>query len=411
MPVMPVKLAGWRIEPPVSVPVAAGTRRAATAAAEPPDEPPGTRVVSHGFATGRGRRPSSRCRAHRELVAVQLAERDHARIRQARDHGRVEGAAVALEHLRAGRGGQRAKSVTKMSLWASGTPSSAPRSAVGAHLARRDPCELQRNFRRRPRESRRVASWWAMRASSVFRQLRRSKLPWPAARGPIRPRPSRDAAALHALDHLAAPGTGRLPQTARCAGCLLVHPTSVTTIVAQPQRHFLHRRQRRVQRLDAAGVDRAHLLDDAEEAVESALASRPARRAAVRGAPAGRCGSRPGVSVPWVRSGQRAGLFYGPIQGRRRCRNAAPRQGLRYYPRLSTSPSGQATNGHVVGGPLTLPAEAELPNNNPAPRIDDLPQPGAAAARPRPHCRSNDSPLAPASTHTHVRILSSLLLD
>ena len=53
MPVMPVKLAGWRIEPPVSVPVAAGTRRAATAAAEPPDEPPGTRDTSHGFCTGR----------------------------------------------------------------------------------------------------------------------------------------------------------------------------------------------------------------------------------------------------------------------------------------------------------------------------------------------------------------------
>ena len=52
MPVMPVKLAGWRIEPPVSVPVAAGIRRAATAAAEPPDEPPGTRLRSHGFFTG-----------------------------------------------------------------------------------------------------------------------------------------------------------------------------------------------------------------------------------------------------------------------------------------------------------------------------------------------------------------------
>ncbi len=42
MPTMPQKLAGWRIEPPVSVPVAAIAARAATAAAEPPDEPPGT---------------------------------------------------------------------------------------------------------------------------------------------------------------------------------------------------------------------------------------------------------------------------------------------------------------------------------------------------------------------------------
>jgi hypothetical protein len=40
------------MEPPVSVPVAAGTRRAATAAAEPPEEPPGTRLRSQGFCTG-----------------------------------------------------------------------------------------------------------------------------------------------------------------------------------------------------------------------------------------------------------------------------------------------------------------------------------------------------------------------
>ena len=49
---MPVSAAGWRIEPPVSVPVAAGARRAATAAAEPPEEPPGTQFASHGFFTG-----------------------------------------------------------------------------------------------------------------------------------------------------------------------------------------------------------------------------------------------------------------------------------------------------------------------------------------------------------------------
>ena len=51
MPVMPQKLAGWRIEPPVSVPVAAGSSRAATAAADPPEEPPGTRDSSQGFFT------------------------------------------------------------------------------------------------------------------------------------------------------------------------------------------------------------------------------------------------------------------------------------------------------------------------------------------------------------------------
>ncbi len=53
MPVMPQKAAGWRIEPPVSVPVAARAIRAATAAAEPPELPPGTRsALSLAFVQG-----------------------------------------------------------------------------------------------------------------------------------------------------------------------------------------------------------------------------------------------------------------------------------------------------------------------------------------------------------------------
>src|SRR6202045_13408 len=48
-PTMPVNAAGWRIEPPVSVPVAPGARNAATAAAEPPEEPPGTSCVFAPF--------------------------------------------------------------------------------------------------------------------------------------------------------------------------------------------------------------------------------------------------------------------------------------------------------------------------------------------------------------------------
>src|SRR5215470_14619256 len=57
MPTMPVSAAGWRIEPPVSVPVAPRQSPAATADAEPPDEPPGTSFASeplrrHGDTTG-----------------------------------------------------------------------------------------------------------------------------------------------------------------------------------------------------------------------------------------------------------------------------------------------------------------------------------------------------------------------
>src|SRR5579862_5504623 len=52
MPQTPENAAGWRIEPPVSVPVAALTRRAATAAAEPPELPPGTQSRFQGLRTG-----------------------------------------------------------------------------------------------------------------------------------------------------------------------------------------------------------------------------------------------------------------------------------------------------------------------------------------------------------------------
>src|SRR3989338_9232108 len=51
-PTTPQNDAGWRIEPPVSEPSANTARPAATAAAEQPDEPPGTRDVSWGFFVG-----------------------------------------------------------------------------------------------------------------------------------------------------------------------------------------------------------------------------------------------------------------------------------------------------------------------------------------------------------------------
>ena len=51
-PTIPQSDAGWRIEPPVSVPIAHGAVPAATAAAEPPEEPPGTRSGSQGLRTG-----------------------------------------------------------------------------------------------------------------------------------------------------------------------------------------------------------------------------------------------------------------------------------------------------------------------------------------------------------------------
>ena len=58
MPTTPHSAAGWRIDPPVSEPSASGANPAATAAADPPDEPPGTLDVSWGLRWGRT--PSSR---------------------------------------------------------------------------------------------------------------------------------------------------------------------------------------------------------------------------------------------------------------------------------------------------------------------------------------------------------------
>ncbi len=57
IPTTPHSDAGWRTEPPVSDPSAAGTAPAATSAAEPPDDPPGTRVRSNGWSE----RPYAEC--------------------------------------------------------------------------------------------------------------------------------------------------------------------------------------------------------------------------------------------------------------------------------------------------------------------------------------------------------------
>src|SRR4051794_29200897 len=51
-PTTPQSAAGWRIEPPVSEPSDSGTICAATAAADPPLEPPGVRSSAHGFRVG-----------------------------------------------------------------------------------------------------------------------------------------------------------------------------------------------------------------------------------------------------------------------------------------------------------------------------------------------------------------------
>src|SRR5450755_2337554 len=57
-PTSPQHDAGIRIEPPPSLPWAIGTIPAATAAAEPPLDPPGVRSWAHGLWVGPWRRDS-----------------------------------------------------------------------------------------------------------------------------------------------------------------------------------------------------------------------------------------------------------------------------------------------------------------------------------------------------------------
>ncbi len=51
-PTTPHSDAGWRMLPPVSVPIDQTASPAATAAALPPDDPPGTLPKSHGLRVG-----------------------------------------------------------------------------------------------------------------------------------------------------------------------------------------------------------------------------------------------------------------------------------------------------------------------------------------------------------------------
>src|SRR3982751_5508090 len=109
---MPHSAAGWRIEPPVSVPIAHGARPAATAAAPPPAPAPRARpppVRAAAAAAARDalavprvqHRPVGRVlvrRAHGELVLVGLAEQRRADVLA---DGRGVRRLVALEDLRA----------------------------------------------------------------------------------------------------------------------------------------------------------------------------------------------------------------------------------------------------------------------------------------------------------------------
>ena len=226
MPVTPHSAAGWRIEPPVSVPVAAGTRRAATAAAEPPEEPPGHERRVPGIAH---RAVVARLvgRAHRELVHVGLAEHDGAGGLEPRDHGGVVGRDEVVEHPRAA-GGAHARGAEDVLV--------RDRHAGQRAAARRRPARGRRPRRRASACSRvtvmkalscRLAALDALQEGA--RQLDAREAAARAARRRAR-RACCDAVAHGAsLDDLRHEVQARPPPAAHCAGTARGDRVSVTT--------------------------------------------------------------------------------------------------------------------------------------------------------------------------------------
>ena len=158
MPTMPVKAAGWRIEPPVSLAVAARQRRAATAADEPPDEPPGdsrprfavgerrARLLAAPVRRQPGRRDRSVIgrlvrRAHGELVHVELAEHHRAVAPEIGGDGRFVGRLEAVENVAArlrvhALGGEEILDADRQSLERAALPPGEARIARCRHLER-----------------------------------------------------------------------------------------------------------------------------------------------------------------------------------------------------------------------------------------------------------------------------------
>ena len=124
-----------RVEPPPSLAWAIGTMPAATAAAEPPDEPPGVRVGSHGLRVGAERgaaRSSARIPNSGRFVMPTI---DEAGVAQPRARGRrsIGGGEVAEERRAEG---QPLPGDGRLFLIAIGTPANG-RSSPGRSRRRR----------------------------------------------------------------------------------------------------------------------------------------------------------------------------------------------------------------------------------------------------------------------------------
>ncbi len=131
-PTTPQSAAGWRIEPPVSEPSATGAYPAATAAAEPPLEPPGTRDGSRGLRVGPNAEFSvddPMANSSRLVFATGTAPAASTRSTTVAVYGGCQPSRIRDEHV---VGTPR---VQRLSLSAIGTPASGPGSSPRATVA------------------------------------------------------------------------------------------------------------------------------------------------------------------------------------------------------------------------------------------------------------------------------------
>ncbi len=129
---MPVTAAGWRMEPPVSVPMASGAWKAARAAEEPPPEPPGILVRSHGLPVGPYALFSVEDPMANSSMLVLPRMTTSASLRRlvtVASYGGIQPSRI-FEPTVVGT-----PSVVKMSLSASGTPASGPSFSPRSRLA------------------------------------------------------------------------------------------------------------------------------------------------------------------------------------------------------------------------------------------------------------------------------------
>ena len=137
-PNRPHSAAGMRIEPPPSVACAIGRPRAATMAAEPPEDPPGDRSAAPGIhRRAAERRLGGRRQA--ELAGVGAAHDDQAGPAHARDGGAVGGATGSLaKNLEPSVVGVPAHSAMSC-LTRKGTPWNGPSPAAAIDLSSSSP--------------------------------------------------------------------------------------------------------------------------------------------------------------------------------------------------------------------------------------------------------------------------------